>query len=85
MNTAIEYFGILAMMTQSISTRRGMPYFLLLWTTMAIQSFVSLRLLLPYLAAATNTNTDFERLMSQPIPYGVAIAAGGLLVAMRLI
>ncbi len=44
-----------------------------------------LRLLLPYLAAATNTNTDFERLMSQPIPYGVAIAAGGLLVAIRLI
>ena len=43
-----------------------------------------LRTFLPYLAAAAKLDADMAHLMKLHIPYGVAIAAGGLFVAARL-
>ncbi|MFQ5954404.1 MAG: prepilin peptidase [Kiloniellales bacterium] len=51
---------------------------------LAILATTPLRLLLPYVAAATRVDADAGRLMKMQIPYGVAIAAGGLIVAARL-
>ena len=52
---------------------------------LAIVSMTPLRLLLPYMAAATRIKVDMARLMQLQIPYGVPIAAGGLFVAARLL
>ena len=51
---------------------------------LAIVATTPLRLLLPYMAAATGVDADVRQLMKLQIPYGVAIAAGGLFVAARL-
>ncbi len=51
---------------------------------LAMVATTPLRLLLPYMAAATGVDADVRQLMKLQIPYGVAIAAGGLIVAARL-
>ncbi len=51
---------------------------------LAIVATTPLRLLLPYMAAATRVDVDMRQLVKLQIPYGVAIAAGGLIVAARL-
>ncbi len=51
---------------------------------LAIVATTPLRLLLPYMAAATRVDVDVRQLVKFQIPYGVAIAAGGLIVAARL-
>ena len=51
---------------------------------LAMVATTPLRLLLPYMAAATGVDADVRQLMKLQIPYGVAIAAGGLFVAARL-
>ncbi len=51
---------------------------------LAIVATTPLRLLFPYMAAATGVDADVRQLMKLQIPYGVAIAAGGLFVAARL-
>ena len=51
---------------------------------LAIVATTPLRLLFPYMAAATGVDADVRQLMKVQIPYGVAIAAGGLFVAGRL-
>ena len=51
---------------------------------LAVASMTPLRMLLPYMAAATRIKADMAHLMQLQIPYGVPIAAGGLFVAARL-
>ncbi len=51
---------------------------------LAIVATTPLRLLFPYMAAATGVDVDLRQLVKLQIPYGVAIAAGGLIVAARL-
>ncbi len=51
---------------------------------LAMVATTPLRLLLPYMAAATRVDLDVRQLVKLQIPYGVAIAAGGLIVAARL-
>lgn len=51
---------------------------------LALVATTPLRLLLPYMAAATRVDADVRQLVQAQIPYGVAIAAGGLVVAARL-
>ncbi len=51
---------------------------------LAMMATTPLRLLLPYMAAATGVHADVRQLMKLQIPYGIAIAAGGLVVAARL-
>ncbi len=51
---------------------------------LAVVVTTPLRLLLPYMAAATRVDADVRQLVKLQIPYGVAIAAGGLIVAARL-
>ena len=43
-----------------------------------------LRMLLPYMAAAPRIHVGMGQLLKLQIPYGVAIAAGGLIVAAQL-
>lgn len=51
---------------------------------LAVMATTPLRLLLPYMAAATRVEADLRQLTTLQIPYGVAIAAGALVVAARL-
>lgn len=51
---------------------------------LAMVASTPLRLLLPYVAAAARLDADAGQLFKTQIPYGVAIAAGGLVVAARL-
>ena len=69
----------------------GPAHILTLWLTTAIVgaalamiTATSFRFLLPYMAAGTRFDADMGRLMKLQIPYGVAIAAGGLVVAAQL-
>ena len=52
---------------------------------LATVSMTPLRMLLPYMAAATRSKVDMAHLMQLQIPYGISIAAGGLFVATRLL
>jgi len=52
---------------------------------LAMVSMTPLRLLLPYMAAATGIKADMAHLMQLQIPYGVPIAVGGLFIAARLL
>ncbi len=51
---------------------------------LALFASTPLRMLLPYVAAAARVDADVGQLVNTQIPYGVAIAAGGLIVAGRL-
>ncbi len=51
---------------------------------LAIFASTPLRMLFPYVAATTRADVDVRQLVKMQIPYGVAVAAGGLIVAARL-
>ncbi len=51
---------------------------------LAIFASTPLRMLFPYVAATTRADVDVRQLVKMQIPYGVAIAAAGVIVANRL-
>ena len=80
----VKFLAVVALWAGPVQITAFMLSTAIIGGLLAIMATTPLRLLLPYMAAATGVDADIRQLMKLQIPYGIAIAAGGLVVAARL-
>ncbi len=80
----VKFLAVVALWAGPLQITAFMLSTAIIGGLLAIMATTPLRLLLPYMAAATGVDADMRQLMKLQIPYGIAIAAGGLVVAARL-
>ncbi len=80
----VKFLAVVALWAGPVQITAFMLSTAIIGGLLAIMATTPLRLLLPYMAAATGVDADMRQLMKLHIPYGIAIAAGGLVVAARL-